>query len=189
MFQGMSFHEVVYGFRPPEFVRFSRKLQLPEHFVQTLEDFISMRKNVAEATFHMIHTDHTDFYKRQDLRWYQQMKAGTRLADNIPIGTRVFMDMFPKHKPPKMVPRFNGPFIVPKKLERGAVVILFQDGSETVANLDRRAVVIRFQDGSETVANLDRLQVLKGQPQVEWSEQLILTEKEGQDSPCANLRC
>jgi len=116
MFQGMSFHEVVYGFRPPEFVRFSRKLQLPEHFVQTLEDFISMRKNVAEATFHMIHTDHTDFYKRQDLRWYQQMKAGTRLADNIPIATWISMDMFSKDNPPKMVPRFNGPFIVTRNL-------------------------------------------------------------------------
>jgi len=64
-FQGMSFHEVFYGFHPPEFVRFSRKPQLPEHVVQTFEDFISIRENVAAATFHWIHTD---FYKRQDLR-------------------------------------------------------------------------------------------------------------------------
>jgi hypothetical protein len=77
------------------------------------------------------------------------------------------MDMFPKEKPPKMVSRFNGPFIVTKEL-------------------DREAVVTRIQDGSETAANLERLRVFKGQPQVEWSKQLIFTEKEGQDS-CNDL--
>jgi len=65
------------------------------------------------------------------------MKAGTRLSDNIPIETWVFMGTFPKDKSPKMVPRFNGPFIVIKKLDRGAVVIRLQDETETVANLDR----------------------------------------------------
>jgi hypothetical protein len=84
MFQGMSSYEVVYVLRLLEFVRFSRKPRLCEHFVQTFEDFISMSENVAEASCHMIQTG---FNKRQDLRWYQQMKAGTRLADNIPIGT------------------------------------------------------------------------------------------------------
>jgi len=63
----MSSEEVVYGFCPPEFVRFTRKPQLPEPFVQTFEDFISMRENVTETTCHIIHTD---FYKRQDLMWY-----------------------------------------------------------------------------------------------------------------------
>jgi hypothetical protein len=61
-------YEVVYGFRPSELLRFTRKPRLPEHVFETFEDFIGMRKNDAEATFHMIHTD---FYKRQDLRWYQ----------------------------------------------------------------------------------------------------------------------
>jgi len=88
------------------------------------------------------------------------MKPGTRLADDIPIGTWVFMDMFPKDKPPKMVSTLNGPFIVTKTLDRGLVVI-------------------GLQDGTETVANMDRLRVFKGQPQVELSKQLILTEKEG----------
>jgi hypothetical protein len=57
------------------------------------------------------------------------------------------MDMFPKAKPPKMFPRFNGPFIVTKKLDRGAVVIRLQDGTETVANLDR----LEGQDSSNTL--------------------------------------
>jgi len=44
------------------------------------------------------------------------MEAGTRLADNIPIATWISMDMFSKDNPPKMVPRFNGPFIVTRNL-------------------------------------------------------------------------
>jgi hypothetical protein len=159
MFQGVS-SEVNHRVRPPEFVRFTRNPELPAHFVHTLENLTSMPKIVAQAPFHMIHTD---FYKIQDLRWYQQVKAGTRLADHFPLGTWVFMEMLPKDKPPKMVPRFNGAFIVTKKLHRGAVVI-------------------RLQDGTETVGNLDFLRVLKGQPQVKWSKQLILTKKEGKDS-------
>ena len=39
------------------------------------------------------------------------------------------MDMFPKDKPPRMVSRFNGPFIVTQKLDRGAVVMRLQDGT------------------------------------------------------------
>jgi len=50
------------------------------------------------------------------------------------------MDMFPEDKHPKMVPRFNGPFIVTQTLNRGAVVIGLQDGTETVANQDRLSV-------------------------------------------------
>ena len=44
MFPGMSSYEVFYGVVRPEFVRFTRKPQLPEHCVQTCEDFIRMRK-------------------------------------------------------------------------------------------------------------------------------------------------
>jgi hypothetical protein len=72
MLRPMSSYEVLDGFRLAEFVQFTRKPQLPEHFPQTFEDFVSMKENVAEATLHMIHTE---FYKRQDLRWYQQMKV------------------------------------------------------------------------------------------------------------------
>ena len=44
MLQKMSSYEVLHEFHPPEFVRFTRKPQLPEHCVQTCEDFIRMRK-------------------------------------------------------------------------------------------------------------------------------------------------
>jgi hypothetical protein len=77
------------------------------------------------------------------------MKSGTRLVDNIPTGSWAFTDMFPKDKPPKMVSRFNGPFIDTKKLDRGG------------------SVLIRLQDGTETVGNLDRLRVFKGQTGME----------------------
>ena len=59
------FKECLNGLRPPQFHRSTRKPQLPEHFVQAFENFISMRKNIGEATFHMIHTD---FYITQDHR-------------------------------------------------------------------------------------------------------------------------
>jgi len=68
------------------------------------------------------------------------------------------MDIFPKNKPPKMVSKFNGPVIVTKTLDRGAVVK-------------------RLQDGTETVANLDWLRVFKGQSPLEWIKELIFTEK------------
>jgi len=48
--------------------------------------------------------------------------------------------------------------------------------------IDRGAVVIRLQDGTETVVYLDRLTVFKGESQVEWSKQLIFAEKEGRYS-------
>ena len=61
-------------------------LEIAEHFVQTFETLFSLREFVAEATFQRIHTD---FHEIQDLKWFQETKAGTRLADNIPIGTWV----------------------------------------------------------------------------------------------------
>ena len=57
-----------------------------------------------------------------------------------------------------MVSKFNGPVIVTKTLDRGAVVK-------------------RLQDGTETVANLDWLRVFKGQSPLEWIKELIFTEK------------
>jgi len=45
-----------------------------------------------------------------------------------------------------------------------------------------KAVVIRIQDGTETDFNLDRLRVFKSRPQVEWRKELLLAEKERQDT-------
>jgi hypothetical protein len=47
------------------------------------------------------------------------------------------MDMFPRDDIRKMVPRFNEPYLVTKKVDRGAVVIRLQGGTETVAGLYR----------------------------------------------------
>jgi hypothetical protein len=44
MFQKISSYEIVYGFCPPEFVRFTRKPQLAAHFDQTFKDFIRISK-------------------------------------------------------------------------------------------------------------------------------------------------
>ena len=64
------------------------------------------------------------------------MTSGIRIAENVPIGTRVFIDMYPKSKPPKAKPRFHGPFIIVKKLDKGAVIVRLQDGSEDIVNLE-----------------------------------------------------
>ena len=68
------------------------------------------------------------------------MTSGTRIADNVPVGTWVFTDMYPKSKPPKAKPRFHGPFIIVKKLDKGAVIVRLQDGSEEIV------VVILLKD-------------------------------------------
>jgi len=39
MFHGMSSYEVVYGFKPPEFVRFARNPSIPEHMIQSFDDY------------------------------------------------------------------------------------------------------------------------------------------------------
>jgi hypothetical protein len=67
-----------------------------------------------------------DYFKRQNQRWYQQMTSGTRIADNVPRGTWVFIDMYPKSKPPNAKPRFHGPFIIVKKLDKGAAIVRFR---------------------------------------------------------------
>jgi hypothetical protein len=53
---------------------------------------------------------------------------------------------------------------------------IFQKG------LHRGAVEIRPKDGTKTVANRHGVRFFKGQPRVEWSKQLIFTEKEKKDS-------
>jgi hypothetical protein len=45
--------------------------------------------------------------------------------------------MCPSSKPPKAKPRFDGPFIIVKKLDKSAVTARLQDGSEKIVNLDR----------------------------------------------------
>ena len=71
-----------------------------------------------------------------------------RIADNVPIGTWVFIDMYPKSKPPKAKPRFHG-----------------------------GAVIVRLQDGSEEIVNLDRCHTFKGQPMIEWTKDFVQSEK------------
>ena len=51
------------------------------------------------------------------------MTSGIRIAENVPIGTRVFIDMYPKSKLPKAKPRFHGLFIIVKKLDKDAVIV------------------------------------------------------------------
>ena len=65
------------------------------------------------------------------------MTFGTRIADNVPIGTWVFIEMCPKTRPPKAKPRFHGPFIIIEKLDKGVVIVRLQDGWEKILNLDR----------------------------------------------------
>jgi len=43
-------------------------------------------------------------------------------------------------------------------------------------------VLLRLQDGTEELGKLDHLRLFKGQPQVQWSKQLILAEERGPDS-------
>ena len=65
--------------------------------------------------------------------------------------------MYPKSKPPKAKPRFHGPFIIVKKLDKGAVIVRLQDGSEEIVNLDRHT--------------------FKGQPMIEWTKDFVHSEK------------
>jgi hypothetical protein len=65
---------------------------LPEHCSQAFRDYTNMKKNVGDASFHNILNV---CCKRQELRWYHQIKARMRLSDNIPIKTWVGMDIFP----------------------------------------------------------------------------------------------
>jgi hypothetical protein len=92
-----------------------------------------------------------DYFKRQDQRCYQQMTSGSRIADNVPICTWVFIDMYPKLKHPNSKPRFHGSFIIVKKFDKGAEIV-------------------RLQDGSEEIVNLDRCHTLKGQPMIEQKD-------------------
>ena len=68
----MSSYEVVYGFKHPEFVRFSTNPSIPEHMIKSFEDYDILRKEVKAATLHLIETDD---YTTQDLRWFQEMKS------------------------------------------------------------------------------------------------------------------
>jgi hypothetical protein len=51
------------------------------------------------------------------------MTSGTRIAENVPIVSCVLIDVYPRSKPP--IPRFHGPFIVFKKLDKGAILLFF----------------------------------------------------------------
>ena len=86
------------------------------------------------------------------------MKSGEKVIDNVPVGTSVFLDMFRKSKSPKMVRRFNGPFIISKKLDKGAVVL-------------------RLHDGTQTLANVDGLRVLKESPRYKFRISKFLGER------------
>jgi hypothetical protein len=86
------------------------------------------------------------------------MTSGPRIADNVPIGTWVFIDICPKSKPPKAEPRFHGPFIIVKNLNKGAVIV-------------------RLQYGSDEIINLDRCHTLTGQPMIEWTKEFVQSEK------------
>ena len=67
--------------------------------------------------------------------------------------------MYPKSKPPKAKPRFHGPFITVKKLDKGAVIV-------------------RPQDGLEEIVNLDRCHTVKGQPMMEWTKDSVQSAKQ-----------
>jgi hypothetical protein len=58
-----------------------------------------------------------------------------------------------------MVSRLNGPFIISKKLDKGAVVL-------------------RLNDGTETIANVNRIRVFKGHPPDTISESQSFLERE-----------
>ena len=88
--------------------------------------------------------------------------------ENVPIGTWVFLDMYPKSKPPKAKPRFHGPFIIVKKLDQGAAIV-------------------RLQDGSEKIVNLDRCHTFKGQPMIEWIKDFVQSEKKDMGKSTASV--
>jgi hypothetical protein len=75
-----------------------------------------------------------EYFKRQD----QQMTSGNGIADNVPVGTWVFIDMYPKSKPPKANPRFHGPFIPVWKLDKRAVILRLQDGQSLLCSRECR---------------------------------------------------
>jgi hypothetical protein len=68
---------------------------------------------------------------------YEQVKAGMRVAEIFQLGLVLNKNLL------KIAPRFNSPFIVTTKVDRGAVFILLQDVTETVANLDHLRVFKR----------------------------------------------
>jgi len=43
--------------------------------------------------------------------------------------------------------------------------------------LDKGAVIVRLQDGSEEIVNLDRCHTFKGQPMIEWTKDFVQSEK------------
>jgi hypothetical protein len=49
--------------------------------------------------------------------------------------------MYPTSKPPNAKPRFHGPFIIVKKLDKGAVIVRLHDGSPR--EVDKGAILSR----------------------------------------------
>jgi len=74
-----------------------------------------------------------DYFKTQDKRWYQPMTSGTQVAYDVCIGIGIFIDIYRNSKAP---PRFHGPFVIVKKLDKRAVVLRVQDGSTEIVHLD-----------------------------------------------------
>jgi hypothetical protein len=67
-------------------------------------------------------------------------------------------DVIPSQNLLKAKPRFHGPFIIVKKLDKGAVIV-------------------RLQDCSEEIVNSDRCHTFKGQPMIEWTKDFVQSEK------------
>jgi hypothetical protein len=111
-----------------------------------------MRKDVAEDTY-QVHMIFTGFYKRQDLRRYQQMK----LKQDLPTIFLLELLGYSWTCSPRISP-----------------IRFFLDSCIVTLKLDRAAVAVCLQDRTETVANLDRLSVLKGQPQVGWNKKFVI---------------
>ena len=143
MLKGLCFFEIIYGYLPGDNPFDQLASSIPQLLGDEIIEYAERKREILEAI-------------RHDQRWYQQMTSG--IADNVPIGTWVFVDMYPKSKPPQAKPRFHGPFIIVKKLDKGAVIV-------------------RLQDGSEEIVNLDRCHTFKGHPMIEWTKDFVQSEK------------
>ena len=91
MFKGLCSFEIIYGYLPGDNPFDQLASSIPQLLGDEIIEYAKRKREVLEAMCGIIEQD---YFKRQDQRWYQQMTSGTRIADNVPIGTWVFVDMY-----------------------------------------------------------------------------------------------
>jgi hypothetical protein len=114
MIKALCSFEIIYGYLLGDNPLDQLASSIPELLEDEIIEYAERKREVLEA---MCGIMEEDYFKRHDQRLYQQMTSGTRIADNVPIRTLVFIDMYPKSNFPKAKPRFHDPFIIVKKFD------------------------------------------------------------------------